>query len=663
MRWPEAAVREGPGPHGAGVDYLDRPNDERTAGLNILGINAYHGDAAACLVQDGKLVAAAAEERFNRQKHCAGFPSQAILFCLDKAGLRPEDLDHIAISRDPSAHLHKKVLSVALNFFPRMMTVKDRLANVSRVRHVDEEFCKAVGTLRSAVRARFHNIEHHRAHLASAFYVSPFEEAAVLSIDGFGDFVSTMSGRGTGNQIEILDWIEYPHSLGLFYTATTQYLGFPKYGDEGKVMGLAPYGRPTCLDVFRDIVRLLPDGRFELNLDYFTHHSHGVEMSWDSGAPILGPVWSSAFVDALGPTRKPGDPIIARHQDIAASLQARLEEALLHVCEELHRRTSSDRICLAGGVALNCTFNGMIRERTAFKEVYIQPAAGDDGTAIGAAYAVHHEVNNSPRSFVMKSAYAGTEYSDNEIAAVLERRGIAFERCTDLTAAAREAARLMVEGQVVGWFQGAMEFGPRALGARSIVVDPRRHDMKDILNHRIKHREPFRPFAPSILRERVGEFFEQDYPSPFMLMAYRVREEKRDVIPAVTHVDGTGRLQTVDSEDNPVYWKLIKAFEAETGVPVILNTSFNENEPVVCTPDDALDCYLKTKMDALVMGALVIRKPLSERDFRTSSETAYAEEGTESLEPASVSSAAADPVRDEPAGVVTAASGAGPAAR
>jgi carbamoyltransferase len=584
--------------------------------LNILGINAYHGDASACIVRDGQLVVAIAEERFNRQKHCAGFPGQAIQECLKQADMRPEDLDHVAISRNPSAHLHRKVLNVALNFFPRMVTVKDRLANVGKVRNIDQELCQSLGVPRSAVKAKFHNVEHHRAHLASAFFVSPFEEAACLSVDGFGDFVSTMTGHGVGNKIDVLDWVEYPHSLGTFYTATTQYLGFNQYGDEGKVMGLAPYGTPRYIDKFRQIVRLLPNGLFELNLDFFTHHSLGVEMTWDSGTPILGPIWSAAYADTFGQARKRGEPIDQRHQDIAASLQTMTEEALEHICNELHRKVPVDRLCLAGGVALNCTFNGMIRERTAFKDVFIQPAAGDDGTAVGAAYWVLNQVSGKPRSFVMRHPYTGSAFSDDQIASIVEQRSIRAHQHAGMEETARETARLMADGNVVGWFQGAMEYGPRALGNRSIVVDPRRAEMKDVLNSRIKRREPFRPFAPSILLEEVGNYFEQDYPSPFMLMAYRVREDKRSAIPAVTHVDGTGRLQTVDRDVNPVYWGLIKAFQEHTGVPVILNTSFNENEPIVRTPDEALNCFLKTRMDVLVMGNFIILKSEQESEVR-----------------------------------------------
>ncbi|MCA1595113.1 MAG: carbamoyltransferase, partial [Chloroflexi bacterium] len=422
--------------------------------MNILGINAYHGDAAACLVQDGQLIAAVAEERFNRKKHCAGFPTLAIKYCLEAGGIQAGDLDHIAISRNPAAHIHKKVLSLAKSFIPRITTIKDRVANAGRVRSLDTEFSTALGIARSDLKAKFHHVEHHRAHLASAFLVSPFEDAAVLSVDGFGDFVSTMMGHGRGTNVEVLDWVEYPHSLGLLYTAASQYIGFPKYGDEGKVMGLAPCGTPRYLEQFQKIVRLLPGGKFELNLDYFLHHSQGVEMVWDEGTPVIGQVWSPAFVEALGPARLPTDPLEERHEDIAASLQRMLELALLHVCQNLHERTSSEKLCLAGGVALNCTFNGMIRENTPFKEVYIQAAAGDDGTSIGAAFHVHNQVNGARRTFVMQHPYTGPSFSDEEIAAVLKRRGVDAKRCESSTETTRETARAMARGDVVGWFQG-----------------------------------------------------------------------------------------------------------------------------------------------------------------------------------------------------------------
>src|SRR5712692_8611820 len=382
--------------------------------MNILGINAWHGDAAACLVRDGELVAAAAEERFGRLRHFAGFPEHAVRFCLHHGGIGPHELDHVAVSRDPSAHMHKKLMA-ALARLPAAFSLKDRLQNVGKRRDLRGALAAALEVPPDELRACFHNVEHHQAHMASAFFLSPFEQAALQSVDGFGDFVSTMIGRGEGNAVEVMDWVEYPHSLGILYTATSQYLGFRKYGDEGKVMGLAPYGEPRYLDRFREILRLSAAGKFELNLDYFTHHRHGVEMSWEAGTPTIGAIFSARYVDAFGPARFPDAELTSHHQDVAASLQACLEEALFHVLNDLHRRLCSPPgggardlpLCLAGGVALNCTANGKIRERTPFQELFIQPAAGDDGTAVGAAYFVRHQVLGRPRSFVRRHAGAG----------------------------------------------------------------------------------------------------------------------------------------------------------------------------------------------------------------------------------------------------------------
>jgi carbamoyltransferase len=587
--------------------------------MNILGINAWHGDAAACLVRDGALIAAAAEERFNRQRHSAGFPENAIRFCLEQGGIGAADLDHVAVSRDPSARMHRKLMA-ALARLPAAFSLKDRLQNVLKVRDVRGALATALGVPPTQLQSCFHNVEHHQAHMASAFFVSPFQRAALLSVDGFGDFVSTMLGWGEGDQLEVLDWVEYPHSLGILYTATSQYLGFRKYGDEGKVMGLAPYGEPRYLDGFREILRLTDHGKFELNLDYFTHHRHGVEMSWEAGTPSVGAIFSSRFVDAFGPARFPDAELQPRHQDVAASLQARLEEALFHVLTDLHERvrskggSSSIPLCLAGGVALNCTANGKIRQRTPFRELYIPPATADDGTAVGAAYFIQHRLaSGSPssqpaRRFVMRSAFTGPAFPEEQIMAALEARGLRFERRESADVAAAEAAAILAGGGVVGWFQDRMEYGPRALGHRSIVADARHPEMKAILNARIKQREDFRPFAPSVLAERVSDWFEEAPPSPFMQIAARVRPERRAQIPAVTHVDGTGRVQTVDRETNPLFWRLIREFETLTEVPVVLNTSFNENEPIVCTPDDAIDCYRRTAMDALVIGNCVVRR-------------------------------------------------------
>jgi carbamoyltransferase len=595
--------------------------------MYILGINAYHGDASATIIRDGKLIAAAEEERFNRFKHCAGFPAQAIKYCLAAAGIDIEQVDHIGISRNPSANLRKKVMFAAKKAVrgarvtrsnateqievaggqSSIKRLSERLASVARVRSFKDDLANALGVPKEEIRAELHHVEHHRAHLASCFFVSPFERAALLSIDGFGDFVSTMWGVGAGTQFEVLGQVEYPHSAGIAYTATTQFIGFPWYGDEGKVMGLAPYGKPRFIEAFRDIIRTEAGGKFALNLDYFRHHTDGVEMSWDEGSPVIGTIYSQAYSKTFGEPRAPGEPLTERERDIAASLQLRLEEVGFHILNHLHEVTGLTELGLAGGVALNSVMNGKILLETSFKHIYVQPAAGDNGTSLGVCYYIYNQILGKPRGEVMEGAYTGPEFSNEEIRVALEQYGLEYESYSDREVT-QHAARDIAAGTVVGWFQGRMEFGPRALGNRSIVVDPRRAEMKDVLNSRIKKREPFRPFAPSILAEHTGEYFEQTHPAPTMLMVYQIRPEQRTVIPAVTHVDGSGRLQTVTREVNPRYYQLIADFHALTGVPVVLNTSFNENEPIVCTPQHAIDCFLKTRMDVLYLGNYALRR-------------------------------------------------------
>ena len=577
----------------------------------ILGINAHHADASACLVVDGKLVAALEEERIRRIKHWAGFPSAAIRYCLDEAGLDINDVDHIAVNRDPSARILKRIKFIVTQH-PSLSAIKRRLENRSKIGdlrgEIEHEFKL------DSLKPKLHNVEHHRAHLGSTFFVAPFEDAAVLSVDGFGDFVSSMWGAGRGNSIDVIGEVGFPHSLGIFYTAITQYLGFPHYGDEYKVMGLAPYGKPTMLNAMRDIVHVKDRG-FELNLDYFTHHSKGLDMVWQGGAPAIGPIYSETLIDLLGPARDPSEPLEDRHRDIAASMQAMFEEAFFALVNNLHKTTGMTKLCIAGGCGYNSVANGLIFDRSPFRDVYIQAAAGDAGGAIGAAYWVWNEILGNDRSFVMDHAYWGPEYDDDDIddaialrSTDLETAHCTMERVRDEADLCRRTAAHIAKGNVVGWFQGRVEWGPRALGNRSIVCDPRRADMKNILNQKIKRRESFRPFAPSVLRDAVGEWFETDYDVPFMLQVYQIREEKRALIPAVTHVNGSGRLQSVTESQNARYYHLIEAFRDATGVPIVLNTSFNENEPVVNTPAEALDCFLRTKMDLLVMGDLMIER-------------------------------------------------------
>jgi carbamoyltransferase len=579
--------------------------------MYILGINAYHGDVSAVLLKDGAVVAAVEEERFRRIKHWAGFPTESIRKCLEMGGITGAEVGAVGISRDTRAHLLRKVL-VGIRHRPKARIVKDRLANARRMGGLPGPLAEALGVAESDL-PKVHAVEHHPTHLASAFFVSPFEDASICSIDGFGDFVSTSTALGQGNRIEMLDRIFFPHSLGMFYTAITQYLGFHGYGDEFKVMGLAPYGQPTRVDEIRRLVKLRPRGRFELELKYYRHVREGVRLDWDAGYPTLDTVFSPAVERLLGPARQADEPLESGHEDIARSLQVVYEECAFHVLNGLWERTKNPRLALAGGCAMNSVANGRIRENTPFTDVYIQPAAGDNGTALGAACHVWHQTMGQPRSFVMEHGYWGTEYADIDVDALLQQSRAGAEklhvqRYTDEAELCRATAALIADGKVVGWYQGRMEWGSRALGNRSIVADPRRSDMRDIINLKIKFREKFRPFAPSILEEALDDYFVDAVPDPFMQQVYPVREEARAVLPAITHVDGSGRLQTVSERTNPRYYRLIRAFADITGVPVVLNTSFNENEPIVDTPAQALDCFLRTRMDVIVLNDVVITR-------------------------------------------------------
>ncbi len=581
--------------------------------MNVLGLNAYHGDVSAALVVDGRLIAAVEEERFRRIKHCAGFPHQSAASCLRLGGLEAADVDLFAVSRDPKAHWWRKALFLARHR-PRA-TVSDRVKNLARLRGLPETLAQSLKLDPATVKDRMRFIEHHPAHLASAAFVSPFDEAAVCAIDGFGDFVSTSWGRVRGTALTVDRRIFFPHSLGLLYLAITQYLGFPKYGDEFKVMGLAPYGEPRLVAKLNELVHLRDEGAFELDLTYFSHWSEGVQMTWDDGEPLIGQVFTPKLEALLGPRRRPDEPVLPLHEAIAASLQAVFEDAEFHVLTHVQKTTGATNLCLAGGCAMNSVANGKIRERTRFRNVFIQPASGDNGTSLGAAFAASHQASSCPRSFVMEHSYWGPAADDAAVAAAVDRQrhvfdshGCAHRTWNDADALDAWTAAQLAGGRVVGWFQGRMEWGARALGNRSILADPRRADMRDTINTRIKFREKFRPFAPSILEERLDDYFVGASADPYMLQVYPVRSDKQSVVPAVTHVDGSGRLQTVSERSNPRYWRLIKAFERITGVPIVLNTSFNENEPIVLTPHQAIDCFLRTHMDVLVIGDHVLER-------------------------------------------------------
>lgn len=573
----------------------------------ILGINAFHGDSSAALIQDGMLVAAVEEERFTRIKHWAGFPVQSIRYCLKEGGITVKELDHVAVSFDPKANLTSKFLFTLKNM-PDLKSVLDRIKRQTKSFGVMDQLAHAFDCDPKSLKAQFHAVEHHAAHLASTFFTSPFDRAAILSIDGMGDFVSTLMASGEGTVFKIYDRVYYPHSVGFLYCAATMLLGFPHYGDEYKVMGLAPYGTPSLVNEFRDII-YPKDSVFELNLDYFNHHKQGISMLWNDGAPSIKPFHSKLMEKAFGldPSRSSG--MTPHHENVAASLQTVTEEIIIHLLNELYKKYPSDNLCLAGGVAMNSVANGKIYRQTPFKNVFIPAGAADNGGSFGAAFYVWNNLLKKPRQFVMEHAFWGPEFSETDIKSAIDRHK------EELVCRRYEEGELidnvvttLCDGKIVGWYQGRMEFGARALGNRSLLADPRRTDARDIINLKVKFREKFRPFAPSILEEKVREFFEDNVPSPFMEKVVPIRQEKRFIIPAVTHVDGSGRLQTVDSRSNPLYYKLIKGFEKKTGIPLVLNTSLNENEPIVCTPEEALQCFLRTKMDVMVLGNYYVER-------------------------------------------------------
>ncbi len=573
----------------------------------IVGINAYHADSSAAIFVNGKMIAAIEDERLTRLKHWAGFPGLSIAFCLQEAGVNWQDVDFFAIGRDPRAKFFKKVLFLASHPGGSIRVVKDRLSNSRKVASIEKELSVLSGLPESSFAGKVRNIEHHRSHLASAFFASPFEEAACLSIDGSGDFSTTMTGIGKGNKITVLDSLDFPHSLGIFYTAFTQWLGFPHYGDEYKVMGMAPYGEPQYVEKLKDVIQLTGDGLFRLNLSYFRDATSGVISYGEDHIPVVAPLFSDKLVQVFGAPRKKEEALTQFHKDMAASIQRMAETVIFHILESLHKKTGLDRVCIAGGVAQNSVANGKITRNTGFKEVYIPSAGHDAGISMGAALYVQHQEQQMDRQPPIYSAYTGSRFSNEEIRKLLDAKGIAYAQMDDVALYDR-VTECLIGGGVVGWMNGRAEFGPRALGGRSILADPRRTDAKEILNAKIKRRESFRPFAPSILKEYVDDYFELNEPVPFMEKVFPIRKEKRASIPAVTHVDGTGRLQTVDRDVSPRYYALIDAFRAKTGVPILLNTSFNENEPIVNKPEEALDCYLRTSMDMLVMENIVVQR-------------------------------------------------------
>lgn len=573
----------------------------------VLGLNAYHADSSAAIFVNGELLAATEEERFRRVKHWAGFPTEAIKFCLKEANCTLADVTAITIGRDPSAKWDRKARFVIQHPRAAWSMWSQRSANKDDIEKLHERFEEVEPSVDvEMVNAKIQFIEHHRSHLASAFFSSPFEEAAVLSIDGSGDFTTTMMARGKGTDIEVLDSLDFPASVGLFYTAFTQYLGFPHYGDEYKVMGLAPYGTPRFQEQVATFLPIEEGGWYRFPMkDY---RLDGGVVSYPNNLPMVAPLFGARFEEVFGPTRKKGEPLTQAHMDLAASVQRHCEEVIFHLLRGLHEETGLDRVCIAGGVAQNSVANGKVTRNTPFKEVYIPSAGHDAGISMGSAQYHIHAGLGQPRVPSLKRAHTGCRFSNEEVETFLKSEGVEYVRYGSDAELYDVVSDALVDGKVIGWFNGRAEFGPRALGGRSIIVDPRRSDAKDLLNSKIKRRESFRPFAPSILSEHVKEWFELDEPVPFMEKVFPIRPERRTEIPAVTHVDGSGRLQSVYADVTPRYHALISAFHTKSGVPILLNTSFNENEPIVNAPAHAYACYARTSMDMLVMENCVVRR-------------------------------------------------------
>ena len=572
----------------------------------ILGLNMFHADSSAAIIQDGQVVFAVAEERLNRHKHYGGFPSLAVQACLNAAGAKITEVDHVAVGQDSDANLAKKVKYALANPAKILNFIHMRQRKES-MRDVRTLLSQALEVDSSKLKFQEHHLEHHIAHIASSYYCSPWEKAAGFSYDGSGDFVSTMMARCEGNEIEILDRVFLPHSLGSFYTMICEFIGYKKYGDEGKVMGLAPYGKPTYCEEIAKIIQT-KNGTFQLDLKYFKPlgSNQGMEVLPD-GTVRLARHFSDRMEKLFGPPREPNTEITQRDMDLAYAMQHSFETVFFHMLNDLHRKVPCRDLAMAGGCALNSVANGKLFKETPFRRTWIQPAAGDEGLAIGAALHTYHSVLKQPRRDFAPSAYLGPDFSEPAVEGELKKVGMRYRRL-EREPMIEAVAEQMAAGNVVGWFQGRMEWGPRALGNRSIVAHPGLPNMKDVLNARIKHREWFRPFAPAILVEAQHEYFEHDHPSPYMLHVYKIRPEKRQQLCAVNHVDDTGRLQSVARDENPLYYDLIKAFKRHTGIPVILNTSFNENEPIVCTPAEAIDCFRRTKMDVLAIGPFVALK-------------------------------------------------------
>lgn len=577
----------------------------------VLGINSAHGDSSAVLVGEGGVLAAISEERINRRKHCGGFPRLAVQEVLRLGGASLADLTDVAVARDPRANLPAKMAFLARHPVDNVPRALSRLRIHRRVASSRDHVAEALGARAGDVRARFHQIEHHVAHVASAFFTSPFERATGISCDGSGDFATSLTAACEGTRMDVRGRVLWPHSLGVFYTAICQYVGFTRFGEEYKVMGLSAYGVNSFAREMRKLVTFDPQEGVRLDLDYFCHHQlTDALLEGPDGEVSVPQLWGDRLTSLLGPPRRHGEPLTDRDRDLAASLQLRFEEIYMELVARAVAKVGMRDVVMAGGSVLNSVANGrMITERVVDR-AYFHPAAADDGTAAGAALYVHHAVHGRPRAPALQHAYLGTSWSDAEIEAAVIASGLPFTKL-DRASLLDTAAGAIAQGRIIGWFQGREEWGPRALGNRSILCHPGWPGMKATLNARIKNREPFRPFAPAVRAEKLSTCFQGSHEVPFMIVVYKVRPEWRERLSAVTHEDGTGRVQSVSRENNPLYYDLIAAFEKKTDVPVLLNTSFNENEPIVHTPAQAIDCFARTRMEALGIGSFWLEKPAS----------------------------------------------------
>lgn len=581
--------------------------------MYIIGLNVYHGDASACLFKDGNLIFAAEEERYTRIKHAAGFPLNAIKNCLDSENITLEQVDFITLNRNPKNRIIQKFLYAIKNPL-RIKNFFDRVKNFRNIISLENKISEAFNIDKNILKKKVINFDHHLSHAASSVLASNYNQTNYLTLDGFGDFLSTTLGKFENNKFKIYHEVKFPHSLGIFYTAITQFLGFKKYGDEYKVMGLASYGEPQYLKEMRQIVSFNREKLFTLNLDYFLHHSKGLEMSWLDGEPKISNIYSNNLIKLLGKERLSNQELTQRHKNIAASAQKIYEEILFKILNLSYEINKSNNICLSGGCAMNSVANGKIITNTNYKNIYINHSPGDSGGSIGSALLkiLEKKIDIDVKS--INTPYLGNQYLSANISKIILKNKILntdqfiinkYDNYQNLT---KKVALDISNGKIVGFFSGKMEFGSRALGARSILADPRNVNMRNILNSKIKRRESFRPFAPSIMEEFTKDWFEINDHVPFMSKVYKIKSEKKNLIPAVVHIDNTGRLQTVNKTINDKFYYLINDFYKITNIPIILNTSFNENEPIVCKPEEALDCFLRTNMDILVLENFVLER-------------------------------------------------------